>query len=132
MGMKCAFDGEPSYSPGAADCPCAVVNEPSVEIVGFPAQYSPRAKAYKFHFEITIGIAPTGLEEDALTASVAEFSELVLSALYGHLSLNGNAFDGEVENPFRVDEIVTINSQTYVGFTIPWVVYSPANITVAQ
>ena len=132
VGMKRAYDGEPEFSPTTADCPCAVVYEPSVEIVGFANQKATRALAYKFHFNITVALAPTGIEEDALTVTTAAFSELVLSALYGHLSLNGNAFDSEVENQFKVDDIVTIGAQTYVGFTIPWAVLSPASITVAQ
>ena len=128
-GMKRVYS-QADLTPAAADCPCIVIGLPEMELVGFEAQRSPRALAWVYHYKLQVLMSPSGQYVGNLTVSEKAFADAVVKKLYSETSLNGAAFDSQLDGTFNIgNEVYTYGANTYDGFLLPWLVRASAGIT---
>lgn len=130
-GIKRVYS-EADLAPASADCPCIVIGLPEMELVGFEAQRSPRALAWSYHYKLLVLLSPSGQYVGNLTVTEKAFADAVVKKLYSETSLNGAAFDSQLDGNFSINngnQVYTYGAQTYDGFELPWLVRASAGIT---
>ncbi len=128
-GITRVYDDEPSVAPTNADCPAAVIlRQDPFLVVSTPVNDQVR---YDWQFDIWFLYKPVGVDTpDAWDAGLEPFPALLIAELMGHLTLDSNCTDLDVEPHINVG-LIQYGAGTYFGFHFNLVVHEDVTTTFA-
>ncbi len=128
-GIVRVYDDEPQVAPTNADCP-AVVNARQTPFLSCSTPVNDQVR-YDWHFDIWVLYKPVGVDTvDAWDAGIEPLPALLMAELMGHLTLDNNCTDLDVEPDVDVG-IITYGAGSYFGFHFNLVVHEDVTTTFA-
>lgn len=129
-GIKRAYVNLPNLAGQHPDLP-AIINIPASPFAGFTLA-SVAELYYNWNFDIVVLISDTGTGTlEQWQTALEPFPNLVISALFGHLTLNSTCTDQNLRAAPRIVYDYKFQDSQYFAWVLPWTINELYPITVA-